>query len=507
MNHQGILYQQIAKNACQAPTKIAVISDTLTINYEQLIQGIDCLAQTLINLYPKQKPIRLLSICEQPEHNLQLALALAKINGTLIPLNAQTPAQKLIQSFEFVDADYVVADHKRIPIQLSDKSLQWQNLIEKQSNHNAQKVSDQACLPHDSFLISMSSGSTGQPKPIVLSQQAKLNRANQSIKLYAINGRDVVLNASPFFHSLGQRLSFVPLVAGATLVYLKHFTPKSWISLVEQHQVTFSIPVASHLYALQPLMELHYKELQPLRCLVTSSAPIDVNFKKRMKDEVGCQFHEIYGASEIASVSNLAPEDFAEKYKTVGKPIGGVKVKILDEKLNELAVGQIGEIAVQSPLRFTEYYAQPELTKIAFTQDYFLTGDLGFIDVDGYLSYVSRKKDVIISGGINIYPIEIEKCLLATKLIKEVCVIGVEDKMLGEVVLAICVGDRDVEMKLRKQANIELISYQRPIRYFFVKSLPLTPSGKVDKMTLRATYNAMNEDWSDAIRQMMYQEI
>lgn len=506
MNGYGELYQHIAKYAQDNPEKPAVISESITYSYRHLIQQVEQLAESIINAYPVERPIRLLSVCEQPEHNLLLALSMAKLNGTLIPLNAQTSAQKIKQAFEFVNADFVIIDQEVVVSELKEKTLTWTALFANRNKKNTIEKINQAWLQNDSFLICMSSGSTGQPKPIVLSQRAKLLRAQQSIKLYSLQPDDVVLNASPFFHSLGQRLTFVPLVAGATLVYLKNFTPSSWIERVSQHKVTFTIPVASHLYALQPGFEKHYLQLQSLKCLVTSSAPIDVNFKKRMQEDIGCEFHEIYGASEVASVTNLAPKDFAQKYTTVGQPIEGVSVAIFDDTHTSLPIKQVGEIAVKSPLRFTEYYAQPQLTDQSFVGDYFLTGDLGFIDADGFLTYVSRKKDVIISGGINIYPIEIEKTLLATHLIKEVCVIGAEDKLLGEVVLAICVGDAKVEIQLRKQANIELLSYQRPIRYFFVDSLPLTASGKVDKMRLRETYNVMNEDWTAAIRQMMYRE-
>lgn len=503
---QSLLYETIRNHSLVQPAKLSLISANQSWTYAELIQYANQLASELYQrVNASGQLLRLVSVCEQAEHNVFLALALAKLNATLIPLNYQSPQRKIVETLAVVNGDAVITDLSSVCEMLHGEAnclniadLMVLNTID---NHLVDILSRPDT---NSFLISMSSGSTGNPKPIVMSQQAKLARAYQSIRLYKLTSSDVVLNASPFFHSLGQRLTFVPLVAGATLALLKQFTPNAWVNAVKNYAVSFTIPVASHLYALQPILHDRLSELRSLRCIVTSSAPIDVNFKKQMQVEIGCEFHEIYGASEVASATNLAPEDFSNKFTTVGKPIDGVTIKIFDEHRQALGVGVIGEIGVSSDLRFSEYYGLPELTAQSFEGDFFLTGDLGFIDDDGFLTYVSRSKDVIISGGINIYPAEVEKCLLASKLITEVCVIGVTDKLFGEVVLAVCVGSSDVEMKLRKVANLELLSYQRPIAYFFVDVLPLTASGKVDKMTLRSTYNALDNDWTAALRMMFY---
>jgi acyl-CoA synthetase (AMP-forming)/AMP-acid ligase II len=498
------LFDVIHGHSVKSPNNIAIISDKNVWTYYDLIQYVN---KMVIGLCTKFEPIsdklRVVAVCEQPHNTLLLALALAKLNGTLIPLNFQSPKTKILEAVNATNANLLVTDSNNVCSLISSQTpcISIQELMLHIDNDY--KIQSDAT---NSFIISMSSGSTGNPKPIVISQQAKLARAYQSIQLYNITANDVVLNASPFFHSLGQRLSFVPLVAGATLVYLKHFTPTAWIKLVNRYLVTFTIPVASHLYALESVWAENVEKLSSLRCLVTSSAPIDVNFKKQMQEDIGCEFHEIYGASEVASATNLSPEDFPKKYMTVGNPIQGVRIKILDENRCELETGLVGEIAILSSLRFTEYYKLPELTESSFAEGYFLTGDLGFLDKDGFLTYVSRKKDVIISGGINIYPAEIEKCLMTSALIQQVCVIGVEDKLLGEVVLAICVGSEMNELKLRKIANSELLSYQRPIAYFFVSELPLTASGKVDKLSLRAIYNALNRDWTAPLRAIIYHE-
>jgi acyl-CoA synthetase (AMP-forming)/AMP-acid ligase II len=358
------------------------------------------------------------------------------------------------------------------------------------------------------FLITLSSGSTGVPKPIVLSQAVKAARARQTWELYGLNDAEVVLCASPYFHSLGQRLVFVALLRGATLVHLAQFTPKQWLGLVATHKVSFVIAVSSHLYALKRHLLENVEQIRSLRTIVTSSAPIDASFKEQLFREVGCDFHEIYGATEVAIASNLAPAHARRKFATVGLPCDGVEIRILDDAGRESPCNAIGEIAVSSPLAFAGYYRQPALTAASLRDGFFLTGDLGTIDEEGFLSYVSRKKDVIISGGINIYPGDIEKVLSQLPAVREAAVIGVEDELLGEVLVAVCAGEgeADMEVALRGLANRHLAPFQRPLKYFFVEALPLTASGKIAKQVLRERYGALNDGWTLALRMMLYGE-
>lgn len=511
------LFERFNQHCQSAPNKMAFIDGSLQFSYGQLADKIDQVVQWLQPLAQQQAPngLRVLSVCHEPLHHVCLSLALSKLNGTLIPTNAQSTAKQVARFCQAVDADCLIYDLAEIVFSETDVNenqalkllpqMAIQTAFETDKNDQAW-VDLNAVSPHDSYLLTLSSGSTGKPKPIVISQAVKLARAQQTIELYGVSTDDVVLNASPFFHSLGQRLTFVPLMAGATVVFLNKFTPQAWLDAVEANQVTFTIPVATHLYALQPFIQEAFDRVRSLQTLVTSSAPIDAEFKKALQQEIQCDLHEIYGATEIAIATNLCPADFAQKHHTVGLPCHGVEIRIVNDRGEQQTTDVLGEIVVKTPLLFTGYYQQPELTEQAFFDGFFRTGDLGYIDADGYLVYVSRQKDVIISGGINIYPAEIEQCLLSSKEIQAVSVIGANDALLGEVVLAVCVGDVSAERALRQKANQELASYQRPMRYFFVDQLPLTASGKIDKMALRETYNALGEDWSAPLRALMYRQ-
>ncbi|TPH17151.1 class I adenylate-forming enzyme family protein [Litorilituus lipolyticus] len=526
-----VLFHTFQKIAQAYHNKTAIISDNKHYTYQALEQLSLQWSATLASL---SSTPRVALLTEAPLNTAALSLAIAKLGTTCVPTNPQLTKEQLASGWQATDVSIVIYEQEfsakvqqcmSLPSMESVQFINVEALIEQAKQGSSsiksteQNASDNKHTEHssdqDDFIITLSSGSTGAPKPIALSQQSKLSRAQQSWQLYDINETDTVLCASPFFHSLGQRLFFVPLLKGCTLVHLKHFTPQRWLLAVENHKVSKVISVSSHLYALKDELLLNAKQLQSLKTIVTSSAPIDNHFKEQLFNAVGCDFHEMYGATEVATATNLYPKYAKEKHTSVGTPCPNVAIKILDEDKSELPCNSIGEIAVKSPLVFNGYYHKKQLTQSSFKDGYFLTGDLGKIAQDGFLTYVGRKKDIIISGGINIYPKDIETTIAKHQAVKEVAVIGVDDKFLGEVILAVCVAQfpaetdqqqavKSLEKELRRVANKTLAPFQRPLKYYFEQSLPLTASGKTSKLLLREQYNSLDEDWSAPLRAMLF---
>lgn len=531
----SVLFQAFKITATQFENKTAIISGEQKTSYQSLLNTAELWSDKL-NSVGISSELKVGFLTEEALHTAALSLAVAKISATCVPTNPQLTATQLVEGWLATDVNIVVFEPEFSHKVKQCRDLLGENTIEFIAVENFPTIANQNTkieqnssseitqLQKDNkhFIITLSSGSTGSPKPISISQQCKLLRAQQSWQLYNITPDDIILCASPFFHSLGQRLFFVPLLLGATLVQLKQFTPQSWIAAVEQFKISKVISVSSHLYALKDELLSNAKQLCSLKTIVTSSAPIDNHFKKQLFDTIGCDFHEMYGATEIATATNLYPQFSEQKHSTVGSPCPNVSIKILASNKSELPFGQIGEIAVKSLLVFNEYYQQEELTEAAFQQEYFLTGDLGKLGSDGFLSYVGRKKDIIISGGINVYPKDIETALTKHISLREIAVIGVEDSFLGEVIIAICVLEgintanshtntdafadtvKTVERELRRIANKNLAPFQRPLKYFFKQSLPLTASGKISKLELRNQYNELKEDWSAPLRAMLY---
>ncbi len=501
------IFQTFKNSANKYPSKIAIIGDSKSYTYKLLLNEINATASYIASISNNKPRVALLS--DNAKDLFCITMAIAKLGGVCVPTNPSLTSKQLHDSFKATDVNIVFYDSfysRKLESNYHDiKSVK----ISDTKGFSVINDTDTIELDHNKqdFLITLSSGSTGIPKPIVLSQDVKLKRAQQTWDIYNLRPEDKILCASPFYHSLGQRLFFVPLLYGATLVYLKKFKPSLWIKSVSNHKITFTISVSSHLYALKDLLFNQSQSLKSLKTIVTSSAPIDTNFKLKLFESIGCDFYEIYGTTEVAIATNLTPSESINNYKTVGQPCKNVDIKILDSNQNVLPIDTTGEIAVSTELSFSGYYNLAELTQQSVHDGYFLTGDLGTINQQGYLSYISRKKDIIISGGINIYPKDIEDVLLKHPKINEVAVIGVEDSLLGEVIIAICIGvdiNKKSEQDLYRLSNKNLAPYQRPLKYFFQDSLPLTASGKICKQDLRDRYNKMNNEWSAAIRAMMF---
>jgi acyl-CoA synthetase (AMP-forming)/AMP-acid ligase II len=286
-------------------------------------------------------------------------------------------------------------------------------------------------------------------------------------------------------------------------VQLTRFTAENWSKAVEEHGVTFTIPVSSHMHELVEPLLASPKRFRTLRCLVSSSAAINEGVKKQLFETLSCDFHEMYGASEIATATNLNRRQAALKPRSVGVSCPGVKIRIVDENFADCRPMAVGQIIVKSPLASAGYYHLPETTEESFVDDFFLTGDLGYLDEEGYLFFVDRKKDVIITGGMNIYPSDIESVISEHQLIKECAVVGIHDPFLGEVPVAVvvCLGVvRTVEREMRSMAQQKLAACQRPMKYFFRENLPLNASGKVDKKLLRKELNVLKLDLSSKLR-------
>lgn len=505
------LYQRFQDVARQFGNKTALINGSSCFTYADISKQATRWASYLHNTLGNE-PAHVCILSEDPWDYICLTLAIAQLNGSCIPTHCHMQSAQLEKAWLASDVNVVVYNRafaKNVEKTGNEKLLKIPSDISLPSlSHDEKEVITQTTsTANPDFLITLSSGSTGTPKPISISQRVKLKRAEQTWALYDLTAEDTVLCASPFSHSLGQRLVFVALLLGCTMVHIQRFTPKNWIQQVNLHNVSFVIAVSSHLYALKEILLNHTEDLKSLKTIVTSSAPIDASFKQDIFEKIGCDFHEIYGATEIAVATNLSPAHAQSKYASIGLPCPDIRIRIIDDKLQDCEREQIGEIIVQSPLSFSHYYKCPDITRQAYHDEFFRTGDLGFIDKEGFLHYVSRKKDIIISGGINIYPGDIEEALTSHKNIHQVAVIGVSDTLMGEVIVAICTLNENtphIEMQLRQIANRKLAPFQRPLKYFFIEEMPLTNSGKLSKLKLRETYTPLNKDWTAPLRLMLY---
>jgi len=350
--------------------------------------------------------------------------------------------------------------------------------------------------PDDAFILTMTSGSTGDPKPIILTQATKLNRAIAAIELYGVTENDKTLAATPLYHSLAERLVLIPLLTGGTSVLMRTFSVSKWLQCISQEQVTFTIAVSSQLKQIAGSEELssHPVKLDSLRAVVSSSALLEHDIKTELLKKFNCDFHECYGASEIAIASNLSMTGVG-KLKSVGTAAPGVDIKILGKNDQVLGPGEAGEIVCKTPMLFGGYFNRPDLTKAAMWNGYFRTGDTGKLDEDGYLYFLGRNKDIIISGGINIYPPDIESVVNEFPSIVECAAFAFPDARLGEVIALALVVENPATFDLRQlrfHCCDRLADFQQPRKFFTIEALPRNEMGKVMKFQLANMFSVQN---------------
>ncbi|MBT9568780.1 MAG: acyl--CoA ligase [Thiobacillus sp.] len=499
------LYSSFRDAAERRPGKQALVVGDTRYTYAQVLEAVDALAQglSLAGIRQGEHVGVLLPNCAE---FVVLLLAGARIGVVIVPQSMGVSPEALVSTFRTAGVRHLVAwsgatgnlgdlncpaDCVRIVVGGGHPGWRaWQSVLEEGRARPAPAPLLPGELP---YLMGLTSGSTGKPKPIVLSQQTKLLRAAAAAALYGVLDSDVILAATPLYHSLAQRLVLLPLTTGGTGVVMEHFTPATWIDAVHEHAVTFSIAVSSQLKQILKVVIDDHVTLPSLRCLVSSSALLDDETKARLLAHLHCEFHECYGASEIAIATNLSPQAAARKLGSVGQAIPDADVIILGEDGQPAPPEMPGEIVCRTSMLFSGYHAQPDTTNAAMWGDYFRTGDLGRMDDEGFLYFLGRIKDIIICGGVNIYPKDIEDVVSSHPAVKECAAIPLLNEQLGEVVgVVVAFHDPAASPEFRDLQRLcmqRLGDFQQPRRFFVVPALPRNALGKLDKPALRQAYS------------------
>jgi long-chain acyl-CoA synthetase len=347
----------------------------------------------------------------------------------------------------------------------------------------------------DIAVVFYTSGTTGQPKGALLTH---LNLVmNATVNVFDANDarpEDVVLGCLPLFHTFGQTVGMNGTFRlGATLVLLARFTGEAAIDLMVREKVTVFHGVPTMYVG---LLEAAAKAdaLPDLRLCVSGGASLPVAVLERFSETFHATVFEGYGLSETSPTATTNQPAFGTKAGTVGHPIWGVEVEIarpeIEERIEFLPTGELGEIVIRGHNVFAGYLNRPEATAQALVDGWFRSGDLGTKDENGFITIVDRKKDLVIRGGFNVYPREIEEALARHPAVVQVAVIGVPDPVLGEEICAVVVSDPGgvTEDELIDWSRERLGRHKYPRQVRFVDSLPLGPSHKVLKRELRRTF-------------------
>lgn len=347
----------------------------------------------------------------------------------------------------------------------------------------------------DDFNIIYSSGTTGTPKGIVHTHYARQQFSYLLALEFRVTTVSTVLLTTPLYSNGTWMLLLPALLLGATVVVMEAFLPVGFLDLVQKERATHTFMVPPQYAAILALEGFEEYDRGSMQVMVSAGAPLDARLKAGLLERFGTGLLELYGLTE-GLATTLKPEVVAKKIASVGTPVFGTDIRILDDEGEELPRGETGEIAGYSTAMMRGYHNRAEETAAAFWADeagrpYVKTGDMGRIDEEGYLYILDRKKDMIVSGGFNVFPSDIEEVFREHPAVADVAVIGVPHEKWGETPLALVVVSEGTapEEELAAWANERLAKHQRVDRVELREEIPrVPPLGKVPKKELRAPY-------------------
>jgi malonyl-CoA/methylmalonyl-CoA synthetase len=477
-----------------------------TISYGDAIDLSGRFAQALVDLGVAPGDRVAVQVAKSPEA-LILYLACLRAGAVYLPLNTDYTGAELAYFLSDSEPTVIVCDPAKRP-ELEDISAEAgvPNLetlgadgagsITDKAAGAAPDFADRARRKDDLAAILYTSGTTGRSKGAMLTHANLASNAKALAAYWRFSTDDVLLHALPIFHTHGLFVATnVTLIAGAAMIFLPRFDLDEVLRLLPEATTMMGVPTFYTRLLSSP--DFTQDLVGHIRLFVSGSAPLSPETHKAFEERTGHAILERYGMTETG-MNTSNPYDGPRRAGTVGIPLPGVEIRIADRKTGRaLPQGEVGMIEVRGPNVFKGYWRMPEKTDAEFRDDgFFITGDLGLIDDQGYVNIVGRDKDLIISGGYNVYPAEVEAALDAIKGVAESAVVGVAHADFGEGVTAVVAarsGAQLTEEEIRETLQTHLARYKVPKRVFFVDQLPRNKMGKIQK-------NVLREKFQDAYR-------
>ncbi len=496
----------ISRNAEWYPGKIAVICEGDRLTWRELNRRISRVSNYLhrVGICRGDRVAILSQNClEYPE----IMFGALKAGAVIVPLSAMLQREAVLLQLRDAEPKAIFAcstfvsrieGHQPLinPVVLAGRAEGWTQYDDIQQTEAEADLAIKLAAD-DFYNIVYSSGTTGIPKGIIHTHQARVLFALTCGLEFRIHNDTIGLVSTPIYAN-GTQLVFLPtILAGGTIVLMRAFDPLGFLELVQREKCTHAFLVPTQFIRIMEHPHFYQYDTSSIEILLSAAAPLWKETRKEILEKfLKSRLSELYGVTEGISTVLRANEQ-STKPGSVGKPRLGGDIKILDDKGQELSPGEIGEIAGTNFSMMAGYYRDPERTKEALWHDpkgnpYIKTGDIGWLDADGYLYIMDRKKDLIISGGINIFPSDLEEVLRAHPEVAEAAVIGIPHREWGESPLALIVKrNRDSSLSaadLRDWANNRLSGYQKLAAVEFRDFLPKNDLQKVLKNELRQPY-------------------
>ena len=494
--------------AAERPDAVALRRGDRALTYRELDERSSRVAQALTAAGVKPGD-RIAHLDRTGTEVIELLFAVSKIGAVLVPLNWRLAPPELTAIVADAGAPVLVSGpaFAQTAAQIERALERPCATIEIGPAYEAWLAGHDAVDPgargasNDTVVQMYTSGTTGVPKG-VLTTHGNLAAAAETSPLWAFDADSVSLTALPMFHIGGIGWAFVGLWNGATTVLVSDFDPAVVLDLLERRGVTNAVFVPTMLQMLTAAPGAADRDYSTLRSIAYGASPITTPVLKRALHTFGCALFGIYGLTETTGAAvqldagDHDPDGPRERLlQSVGRPYPWVELRIVDPADgSDCAPGQVGEVWLRAPNVMAGYFNRPDETAAALSVDGWLrTGDGGYRDGEGYLFLTDRIKDMIVSGGENVYPVEVEEALAQHSAIDQVAVIGVPDERWGETVKALIVlrpGAAAESGELVAFLRARLASYKLPRIVEFVDELPRTPSGKVLKRELRERHAA-----------------
>lgn len=504
----------LRRAAFNFPDKAALVFESQRITYAELNRRVNCVTDSLLKMGLKKGDRVAVLLHNCPEF-VEIYFACAKSGAIFVPINNLLRQKELAQIFEYIEPRFLIFDKdfndivqssapetKRIEflIALSDETAgltHYGDLVDRgEDAEPTASVSD-----NDLISIFLTSGTTGRPKGAMRTHRHDLiNMMSCAIEL-GVTHDDRALLIFPFYHvTFADNLRHFLM---ANTVFIRReggFDSEEVLGILSTNRVTMCQFVPTMINAMLQVDNPEKYDLSRFRLLSYAASPMPVELLKKAIKRFNCQFMQLYGQTETGPCTTaLRPEDHVldgseaqvAKLASAGRPVVDYELRIINENGSDAAIGEVGEIIVRSEAMTIGYWRLPEETASAIQDGWLRTGDFGKFDDEKYVYIVDRKHDMIISGGKNIYPREIEEVIYTHPAVLEAAVIGVPDDYWGESVKAFVVlkdGMKATEEEIIGLCKENIASYKKPKSVEFLEQLPKSPTGKILKRVIREEY-------------------
>jgi acyl-CoA synthetase (AMP-forming)/AMP-acid ligase II len=518
-----VLYSILSETASEHPDDLAAICGDDSFTYSQLKERVDRLTSGLKGLGIRHSD-RIAVIHRNCHRYLEAYFAAAKLGAILVPMNYRLLSKDyyyminnslthtVIAQPEFIS--WVYENNLEIPLikyiiltETDDKNcpanegmMDYEEFLTKAS---PQKIDHSSIMDIEMSQIYYTSGTTGMPKGVILTHKNNMVHSEGCIEELEMSPKDRWLHVAPMFHLADAWAVWAVTMAGGVHVFIPAFDPESVLRTIEEHKITLSNFIPSMLNMLVNNPDVKSYDLSSMRLVMSGGAPIAKEVVRKVIDTFGCDYIQTYGLTETSpflTMSILSEEmkklPFEERLRymvTTGRPFYNVKLRVVRQDGSEVALNNedVGEILVKGDTITPGYWHQPDETSTRIVDGWLHTRDLAVVNPEGYVTIVDRMDDLIITGGENVYSIEVEDVLYSHPKVLEATVIGLPHPVWGEMVTAVVVPKNNHELteeELIEFCKNNLASFKVPKKVFFTGELPKTGSAKVYKYKLREQY-------------------